>query len=378
VVEGNDLRTERNFSFASGAAVGTFMLGWQRFVWVTICCFASIIVFLGLFIVLMNPYGNLPRILFAEHVINDTNQRYQYPALVRSQRYDSIVIGASDSRLLHPKALERVLGGRFANLAMNAGRAYEQYRLAMLFIEEVENQRTLLIGLDHVWCDENADKERTTARGFPEWMFDADWRNDLRYMLNTKTVQISARRLRQILGLRNARYVDGYEVFTPPEVAYDPVKVRSKLWGKRDFGAIDPKVPPYAPSEEKRASWQYPALGWLSEIAERFRGRLVFVFAPAHITAQPRPGSSEAARREECKRRIATIARHHNIPFIDFNVRSEITSNDANWWDRLHYRLPIADRVINGIERALHTARDDPQGDWRYLEGPRIEAAAAH
>ena len=30
--------------------------------------------------------------------------------------------------------------------------------------------RTLLIGLDHVWCDEDADRERITSRGFPEWL----------------------------------------------------------------------------------------------------------------------------------------------------------------------------------------------------------------
>lgn len=113
---------------------GMTMLGWRRFVLIAVGGFAGIIVVSSAFILLMNPYGNLPRILLREHVISDINQRFQYPALIRSKRYDSIVIGASDSRLLHPKALERVFGGRFANLAMNAGLAYEQYRIADLFI----------------------------------------------------------------------------------------------------------------------------------------------------------------------------------------------------------------------------------------------------
>jgi hypothetical protein len=204
----------------------------------------------------------LPRILLSEHVISDTNQRFQYPALVRSQRYDSIVVGASDSRLLHPKSLERVFGGRFANLAFNAGRAYEQYRLAMLFIDEVDSRGTLLVGLDHVWCDEQADERRTTVRSFPEWMYDPDWRNDLRYMLNSKTVEISGRRFAQLIGMREARYIDGYEVFTPPESAYDTVKVNRKLWGKDDPRSRDPVVPPYEASAEERLSWHYPALGW--------------------------------------------------------------------------------------------------------------------
>jgi hypothetical protein len=81
------------------------MHAWRLFVWTVVGCFAGIIGFLAAFIVLMNPYGNLPRILLSEHVVSDKNQRFQYPALIRSQRYDSIVIGASDSRLLHPRAL---------------------------------------------------------------------------------------------------------------------------------------------------------------------------------------------------------------------------------------------------------------------------------
>ncbi len=347
------------------------MHDWRKFVWAVVCGFAGIIVLLSVFILLMNPYGNLPRILLSEHVISDINQRFQYPALIRSKRYNSIVIGASDSRLLHPRALERVFGGRFANLAMNAGLAYEQYRLSALFIREVKDRRTLVVGLDRVWCDEHADEERITFRGFPEWMYDDDWRNDLRYMLNAKTVEISGRRFGQALGFREARFLDGYEVFTPPESAYDPVKVRAKLWGKGGPNSVEPVVPAYAASAEERARWQYPALAWLDEIATRFAGRVVFVYVPAHIAAQPTPGSATAARREECKARIGAIARRHEAPFIDFYIHSEITANDANWWDRLHFRLPIAERIVDDIERALATGKDDPMGDWRYLEGPR-------
>ncbi len=347
------------------------MLDWRRFVLTAICGFAGIIVLLSAFILLMNPYGNLPRILFQEHVISDINQRFQYPALIRSGRYDSIVIGASDSRLLNPKALERVFGGRFANLAMNAGLAYEQYRITDLFIREVEHRRTLLVGVDHVWCDEDADTTRTTFRGFPEWMYDDDWRNDLRYMLNAKAVEISGRRFRHALGFREARLVDGYEVFTPSESAYDPVKVKLKLWGTKGPGRKRAEVPPYAASAAERAGWQYPALVWLDEIATRFGGRVVFVYVPAHIAAHPASGSAKAARREECKARIAAIARRHEAPFIDPDIHSEITANDANWWDRLHHRLPIADRIVNDIEKALATGKDDPKGDWRYVEGPR-------
>ena len=146
------------------------MLGWRRFVWVGVGGSVAILLVLAIFILSMNPFGNLPPLVFASHAITDINQRFQFPSLIRSKKYDSAVIGASDSRLLRPVALEHVFGGRMVNLAINAGQAYEQYRLADLFMREVDHPRTLLIGLDHVWCDDDADTVRITSRGFPEWM----------------------------------------------------------------------------------------------------------------------------------------------------------------------------------------------------------------
>lgn len=351
-------------------------MGWRRFVMVALGGFAATLLILGAFVLLMNPYGNLPRLLFSEHVITDVNQRFQFPALIRSRRYDSLLIGTSDSALLPPDDLERVFGGQFANLAMNAGTPYEQYRLADLFMREVETPRTLVIGVDHVWCDENADDRRMTFRGFPEWMYDADWHNDLPYMLNGKTVELSGRRLRQALGFREARFVDGYEVFTPPESAYDKAKVRTKLWGGKTPGLRPPRVPAHSATLAERAAWDYPALVWLDEILSRFTGREVLAFMPAHVVAQPRPGSAKAARQEECKARIAALAQRHNAVFIDFNIASAITSNDDNYWDPLHYRLPIASRIVADIEQALATGKDDPDGDFRYLVGPSTGTAS--
>jgi len=339
--------------------------------------FGGIIAVLCLFVLLMNPYGNLPHLLFSEHAITDINQRFQYPALIRSHRFDSIVVGASDARLLRPDALEKVFGGSFANLAMNAGLAYEQYRLVDLFLREVPRPRTLLLGLDHVWCKADAAEQRTTFRGFPEWMYDDNRWNDIAYMLNGKTIEISGRRFGVAIGLEAARFPAGYEVFTPPESAYDPVKVRGKLWGASGPHPIKAVNPTYVPSELDRVGWKFPALAWLDEMVGRFPGRVVLAFMPAHIAAQPLPGSKEAAREAECKARIAAIARSHRAPFIDFKIHSEITANDANYWDRLHYRLPIADRIVSDIQRALATGKDDPNGDWRYLEGPRPEAVSS-
>lgn len=354
------------------------MLGWRRFLWVALGGFGGLCVLLGLFVLAMNPYGNLPHLLFSEHVITDINQRFQYPALIRSRRFDSAVIGTSDARLLRPDALDRVFGGSFANLAMNAGTPWEQYRLIDLFLREVPQPRMLLMALDHVWCDPAALSNKTTFRGFPEWMYDDNRWNDFFYILNGKTVELGGRVLAYHLGLGSARFPAGYEVFTPPEDAYDSAKVRRKLWGDAGPHPIGAVTPPYRASEEERRSWRFPALAWLDESLTRFPGRVVMAYMPAHVTAQPVPGSAGAARESECKAETQEIARRHGVPLIDFRIASGITTNDDNYWDRLHYRLPIADRIVAGIERALETAADDPNGDWRYLTGSGLASTEPH
>lgn len=346
-----------------------FRGGWRPFLRGFAISFAATLFLVTVLVFSMNPYGNLVPTLFREHAIMDINQRYQYPALIRSGAFDSAVIGTSDARLLRPARLEQAFGGRFTNLALNAGTAWEQYRLMDLFIREVERPRVLLLALDHVWCNENVAAGDVTFRGFPEWIYDDSRFNDVLYMLNSKAVETSVRRLGFALNLKPARFVAGYEVFTPPEEDYDLVKARRKIWrgkGPSEIKAVDP---PYRPSPNERAGWRFPALQWLDDSFSRFKGDIVVAFMPVHIKAQPVPGSLAAAKETECKQRITDIARRHGAPVVDFRIWSGITTKDSNYWDRLHYREPIAERIVDGIERAIATGEDDPNGDWRHVGG---------
>jgi hypothetical protein len=103
---------------------------------------------------------------------------------------------------------------------------------------------------------------------------------------------------------------------------------------------------------------------------------VVLAFMPAHIAAQPVPGSAKAVRIEECKARIAQMAKRHGGSLVDFNIGSSITKNDDNYWDQLHYREPIADRIVTDLALALETRKDDPNGEWRVLAAPSPAASS--
>jgi hypothetical protein len=321
-----------------------------------------------LIILLLDPYGVSPIRLPIARPIMDINQRYMYPQIVRSRAFDSVVIGTSTSRLLDPLQLDEAFGGTFANLAMNAATAWEQTELAKLYLRYQPNPKTLIIGLDQMWCVDDKSIVKITFRGFPAWMYDDNPWNDLPELLSTKTLEITGRLAAFHLGLMPERTRrDGYEVFTPPEATYDVQRARFHIWKGFREPKLTPVTPPVVLNQADADRLQFPALVWLEELLQKSPPSTlrILAFMPLHVAAQPVLGSLNAEQIEVCKGRISGIAHTHGVKVVDFSIPSEITTNDANYWDPLHYRLPIAGRIIDGLKAAADTGRDVPDGIYK-------------
>ena len=63
-----------------------------------------------------------------------------------------------------------------------------------------------------------------------------------------------------------------------------------------------------------------------------------------------------------------------NTAAIDFMLPSPITDNDNNYWDGLHYRMSIADRLANDLAAI---AGGVTTSDGRQLGDPREDARQA-
>jgi hypothetical protein len=305
-------------------------------------------------ILLLDPYGVSPVRLPLKRAIMDINQRYMYPQIARGHAFDSVVIGTSTSRLLDPRELDAAFGGRFANFAMN--------------LRHNPTPRRVIVGIDSVWCAKGPDIPHITFRGFPEWMYDENRLNDIPEVFNLKTLEITGRLAGFHLGLMPERIRgDGYEVFTPPEVTYDLVRARFHIWKDRPSGKVEPIVPARQLAIAEASVLSFPAVEWLDALLARLPTSTarMLVYMPIHVSAQATPGSLDAAETNVCKTRIDAIAARHNAKVVDFAISSPITREDSNYWDPLHYRLPIAGRIIAGIKRAVETGMDDPDGIYR-------------
>lgn len=311
----------------------------------------------------IDPYGIRVDGADTTRPIVDINQRFMYPQLARSAHYDSAVFGTSSLRLLDPDELDGLFGSdaapvRFANLAMNAATPWEQMELARLFLRAHPAPKVLILGLDRPWCEADADApgKRLTFRAFPERFYDENRWNDWLDTLNLKTLEIATRLVSHDLGLRETSLRDdGYGVFVPPDEAYDAARAHMHIWfdqtSKGLPARIEPQEPPAVASEAERAAWRFPAAQWLDDLLARVPAstQVHLVFPPAHVSAQPQPGSQALLRDEACKAQLATIGARHGASVLDFRKPSSVTRNDENFWDALHYRLPFASRIATVI-----------------------------
>lgn len=303
------------------------------------------------FVAGLDPFGLRVGAGQVARPIMDINQRFMYPQLVRSGRFDAAVLGTSTMRLVDPQLLSSGLDARFANLAMNAATPWEQSGMARLFREHVSAPKRVVWGLDTTWCEADATDpaKRLTPRPVPDWFWREASPLDWPKLLNLTNLEIAGRLMAYRLGWSRERIRgDGYEVFTPPETSYDLGRARWHIYAGSGGRPVDtsPLTTPEIVPEAERAGWRFPALAWLEEEVSAFpkQTQVLLVLPPAHLANYPREGSVAWQRYAACKAEIRALARRHGATVADYAHASPITAQDTNYWDPLHFRLPVAGR----------------------------------
>ena len=176
------------------------------------------------------------------------------------------------------------------------------------------------------------------------------------HIANVFAVQESAKQLAVMLGLKRPPYgLDGYTSFVPPEDSYDPARAAAAFsrWG----------IPPDLASAGQ--PHVLPALPLLTSALAALpaSSRKLLFFTPAHIGQQGAPGSDYAAMLDDCKHQVVAITRSiPSVEVLDFMIPSPITTNTASYWDPVHYRVPVADRLMADLASAT------AEGDAHRLE----------
>ncbi|MEO3473037.1 hypothetical protein AAFN86_14300 [Roseomonas sp. CAU 1739] len=335
---------------------------WRRFFTRAVATAAISCAVVYAFVAAVDPWGVLRLHIPAERPPISTNARFAFAGLARSDRFDAAIFGTSTMRMLRPAALNEAFGARFANLAMNAATAYEQSRLFDVFLRAHPNPRAMVIGLDHVWCDAGP-LQRYTPRAFPEAFYESSPWPAYREMLSFYAVQEAGRQFAVLTGMMRPRYGhDGYTRFLPPEDRYDAARAAANL----------PALPP--PETPRQvdtppSDLPMPPLALLDRMVRATPAdtRLVLVFMPLYLGAQGAPGTGSAAITEACKRQVVAMAQARpGTVVLDFWRASPITREPTNYWDPMHYRDAIAERIEAALSRAARGSAG-PSEDYADL-----------
>lgn len=334
---------------------------WRRFFLIALATAVGSGLALYAFVALVDPWNALPLSPRWQRAPISSNQRFSYPALARSPRFDSVLVGTSTSRLLRPVALDAVLGGRFANLSMNSASPYELSRLLDLFRRDHADIGTVVIGIDIRWCEPDVPKYSYLA--FPEWMYGTHRWRGYAHVFSLYAVQEAFAQFAYLLGLKRPRYgFDGYADFLPDDRGYDPVRAVAHL---------KTPLPRVQAADELRdqPNLRSPVRDYLPGMLSGLPPltRKIVLLTPLHMGNRAPPGSSAAAPIAACKFRIAEIAR--GVPrttVVDFMIDSPLTRTATNFWDPRHFRVAVADRIVAALGAVTKNPRST-SSDFRVL-----------
>jgi hypothetical protein len=221
----------------------------------------------------------------------------------------------------------------------------------------------VMLGVDSPWCVTGNDYQKLTPRPFPDWMYHQDRWRGYAEVFNLFAIQEAGKAFGVLTGLKRPDMGrDGYTRFVPPDDQYDPARAAAHL---REAG-------PRVPSGERTgapAGWRYPAVEAMrADLAALPAGtRKMLFFTPYHVRLLSAPGSDGAAVWDECKRRVAALGRTiPNVTVVDFMLPTPITTVDQNYWDPLHYRTGVGDRLAQDLVAA---GRGEARADYRLLTG---------
>jgi hypothetical protein len=340
---------------------------WRRFFRLAVGSAAGLAGVIYLFVVLVDPFDTLPLSPPWDRAPVTSNQRFSYPGLARSPRFDSAILGTSTSRLLRPVSLDPAFDARFVNLAMNDATPYEMSRLLRVFSLAHPAARVIMLGIDDRWCVTGESFRKLSPRPFPEWMYQSNRWSGYGEMFNLFAVQEAFKEFGVLTGLKQEDMGrDGYTRFVPPDDTYDPARAAVHL------REAEPRVPGGERSGDA-TRWRFPALETLRDdlLSLPQTTHKILFFVPYHRRLLSAPGSDGARVWDECKHRIVGLTSlTPNTVAVDFMRPSPITVTDDNYWDPQHYRVAVADRLALDL-----TAADRGQASPDYQVLSRREGS---
>lgn len=263
-------------------------------------------------------------------------------SLGRNPQFNAAIIGNSHVAPLSPHRLSKSTGLEFVSLTLpGASTAAEMLALKWFLKNQGSRTRAIVIGVDDVWC--RSVPRYVEEPVLPTWL-------------------ISESLLSYAVGLFRYDSVEqAFQWFINPEKATARPPDPRGFWDlELDYKWDRKKV-----GQELAKPWvnsinltgEYPALRMLDQALDAAPkdAAVALVMLPVWAPIIPKEGPALASE-EACKRAFGEfIARRKGGVLIDGKTASDLTNDPSNFFDRTHYRRPVAQEIENELKQRLGT-----------------------
>lgn len=321
---------------------------WKRFFIVFITIFFSIILFIFLILILIDPFDSGRFVTVLPPGISDASPRTANVSRGRDQAFSAAIIGNSRIQMVDPKRLDAGLPYRFVQLSVPGTGALEQAAILSWFARHHRHIDALVIGISDQVCQATAPLK--TAHPFPFWLYRGNGEY-LASLYSTRALDHAGRRLRLAAGW-----------LTPDDRAGYWDYEAGKAW---NFAPLQPSwhklVPQLQPHDDRHLA--LPGLDHLlaSLATLPVATNVIFVHPPAYLFALPHRDTLAGRMLAACKARLLSYqSQRPRTVILDYLIDDQDMRDPENFMDALHMRGRMARRVEADITALLSQIARSP------------------
>jgi len=267
------------------------------------------------------------------------NQRFQNDGIVRHFDYAALVTGSSMTENFKASDVERLWGLKTVKVPFSGASYRELCRIVLRAVAANPKLELIIVGLDFNKLIQDPDWMRTDLGSFPEYLYDDNPWNDVRYLLNRDALVKS---LRAVVRSGETTSFDDYSCWHTPETQYG---ARAVLRNGTYVPVDGVRQKDYTEGDRSRVAANIREN--LEPIMSCGRTVLFFItpYSAARMYAWKKGGQFE--QQLQAERQLAeAVFGHPNVRLFSFNARTDVTGNLDNYRDLDHYGPWISEKIL--------------------------------
>ena len=279
--------------------------------------------------------------------ISNGTQIYSNAGIAKNYAYDSVVIGSSMTENFRPSQLDRLFGGQFVKLCVNAGSSFNHKQM-MDMAFATHDVRRVLYGVD---VEALTYFYKTPKCEMPDYLYDDDLFNDVSYWFNKSVLLTYIPECLATLGQSDPDQLD--TMYSWGDLyAYGREAVLADVSFSRD--TVEQINAEAGLSQQTKLNVEHNFLPFVEQHPDT---QFIFFFPPysaAEWATMQSKGTLEAmlALRGLC---YDALSGYDNVTIYDFSAREDWVLDLNNYKDTLHYGQWINDAMAECIAGGEYT-----------------------